>query len=49
MKKCLTCKHWKTRPSGHRSCRNTFSEYYGDEPEYYDSCEEWEGEEENEE
>lgn len=45
-KKCKTCKHWKPRRPFVRSCRNTMSEYYGDEPEEYDGCEAWEGEEE---
>lgn len=44
-KKCKTCKHWKPRRPFVRSCRNTMSDYYGDEPEEYDSCEAWEGKE----
>ena len=46
-KKCKTCKHWKPRRPFVRSCRNTMSDYYGDEPEEYDSCDAWEGEEDD--
>lgn len=44
-KECGNCRHWKVRRPGVRSCRNTMSDYYGDEPEEYDSCEAWEAEE----
>ena len=44
-RKCGNCRHWKPRRPGVRSCRNTMSDYFADEPEEYDSCECWEGEE----
>lgn len=43
-KECGNCRHWQVRRPMVRSCRNTLSEYYGDEPEEYDSCEAWEEE-----
>ena len=44
-KECGNCKYWKVRRPGVRSCRNTMSDYFAEEPEEYDSCEAWEAEE----